>query len=141
MEAKSHRIEMRIDSSLDLIGLVLVISEKIGQMIGLDEDHRFHLNLAVDEAVTNAIKHGNAFDAAKNVSVHFIFDDEQIEVAVLDEGKCFDTDKIPDPTQPEGLLRANGRGIFLIKTFMDEVDFRCNTNKGMQVCMRKNIST
>ncbi len=110
-------------------------------MIGLDEDPRFHLNLAVEEAVANAIKHGNAFDPAKNVSVRFTFDDQQIEVAVLDEGKCFDTDKIADPTQPDGLLGASGRGIFLIKTFMDEVDFRCHPNKGMEVCMRKTMST
>ena len=76
------------------------------------------------EAAVNAILHGNGMDAEKNITCGFEATDAMLRIVIADQGKGLDPDAIPDPLAPENLLRPSGRGIFLMRTFVDEVSFR-----------------
>ncbi len=131
-------MEIKIDSRLEFVDVILLISEKVAERIGFDENESFDIKLAVEEALANAIKHGNKLDPDKKVITCFAFDDNHIEVSVTDEGTCFNLQDTVDPREADHLFKGNGRGLFLIKTLMDEVNFRCHAPKGMEVDMRKN---
>jgi serine/threonine-protein kinase RsbW len=91
--------------------------------LGLSNDQLSALLLAVTEATTNAIVHANKCDASKLVSVDAHIEDSKLIVKVKDEGKGFDPLAIPDPTKPENLLKDSGRGVYLMKVYMDEVRY------------------
>jgi serine/threonine-protein kinase RsbW len=77
--------------------------------------------MAVREAAVNAVLHGNAYDPSKKVKVDFERNGCALIITIRDQGKGLDPAKIPDPLAPENLLKTSGRGIFLIRSFMDEV--------------------
>lgn len=88
------------------------------------EEAIFSIKLALEEALTNAVKHGNGLDPNKSVTVRWAVDDEKMVVIIRDEGPGFEPDTVPDPTTPDRLPIPSGRGIMLMKAYMDEVDFR-----------------
>jgi serine/threonine-protein kinase RsbW len=94
----------------------------------------FAIRLAVEEALVNAIKHGNRLDRAKKVRVAYHVRAEHFEIVVADEGPGFDPDDVPDPTAPENLERCCGRGLMLMRHYMCEVAFN---RRGNSVRMRK----
>ena len=93
--------------------------------------------MAVREAVTNAMVHGNQEDEAKSVEVIFNCHENELEVEVRDQGEGFEPGDVPDPTNPENLLKTSGRGIFLMRTFMDEIEWRSRPEGGTIVRMTK----
>jgi serine/threonine-protein kinase RsbW len=101
------------------------------------------VGVAVRESVINAIKHGNAGDERKRVHVEFTPLDVDrpagISIRVRDEGPGFDPDALPDPLAPENMLKSSGRGIFLIRSFMDELVLRRAPEGGMEVFMVKRV--
>jgi serine/threonine-protein kinase RsbW len=101
---------------------------------GYDEAATFAIKLAVEEAVNNAIKHGNKFDPTKTVEVSFDIDAKHVAVVVCDQGDGFDPDDLPDPTSDENLEKPTGRGVMLRRAYMDEVVFN---KKGNRVRMVK----
>jgi len=103
---------------------------------GFDERDRFGIRLALDEAVTNAVKHGNGLDPAKTVSVAWRASAGCIEVVVEDQGPGFNPDALPDPTAPENLTKPSGRGVMLMRNYMDEVSF---SDSGNRVSLIKTI--
>lgn len=136
---------VRIDfhSSLGMLDFVQMISEYVARTVGLDDDSVHWVTVAVRESVVNAIKHGNCNDVRKRVHVEFasLHDQEGPGIAILvrDEGCGFDPTTLPDPLAPENLLKAHGRGIFLMRTFMDEMTFDRTEQGGMQVRMVKRV--
>ncbi len=94
----------------------------------------FSIRLAVEEALINAIKHGNQMDRSKKVHVSYQVRADQIEIVVADEGPGFDPADVPDPTAPENLERCCGRGLMLMRHYMTEVDYN---RRGNSVRMRK----
>jgi serine/threonine-protein kinase RsbW len=90
--------------------------------------------LSLEEAVINAIKHGNELDDTKKVVVGFAIDDERAIISVADEGEGFDPASVPDPTLDENLIAMSGRGLSLIRAYMDEVRFN---DKGNDITMIK----
>ena len=80
--------------------------------------------MAVREAAVNAVLHGNKYSREKSVQVSFEVNEQDLMVRIADEGSGFNADDLPDPLSPENILRGSGRGIFLIRAFMDEVHFR-----------------
>jgi serine/threonine-protein kinase RsbW len=90
---------------------------------GCAEDQEYWLVTALREAVANAVRHGNRRDAKRVVRVAYLIDDSTVTIRVEDEGEGFDPADVPDPTDPENLLRPNGRGIFYMRQFMNQVDF------------------
>jgi serine/threonine-protein kinase RsbW len=136
---------VRIDfhSSLGMLDFVQMISEYIARTVGLDDDSVHWVTVAVRESVVNAIKHGNGYDVHKRVHIEFAALDDSgapgIAILVRDEGCGFDPTTIADPLAPENLLKANGRGIFLMRSFMDEMTFERSEEGGMQVRMVKRV--
>jgi len=136
---------VRIDfhSSLNMLDFVQMVSDHIARMVGLDDDSIHWVSLAVRESVINAIKHGNCCDFGKRVHVEFTSLQDGggpgLAVKVRDEGSGFDPAKLADPLADENLLKANGRGIFLMRSFMDEMTFSRMKEGGMEVRMVKRV--
>jgi serine/threonine-protein kinase RsbW len=136
---KEERIELSLSSTMESVGEVEAIAEKIATDAGLDEDERFRIAMAVREAAVNAVLHGNDYDPAKKMTVSFENTGTALVIAISDQGKGLDPESIPDPLAPENLLRGTGRGIFLIRSFMDEVHFR-QLNPGTELKMVKYLT-
>jgi serine/threonine-protein kinase RsbW len=93
--------------------------------LGYDEDNQFAIRLAFEEALVNAMKHGNRMDPARKVTLAYRVSPECIEIRVRDEGPGFDPGVVPDPTVDENLQRPCGRGIMLMRSYMDAVTYAC----------------
>ena len=126
-----------------MLDFVQVVNDHVGRGIGLDEDTVHWVGVAVRECVINAIKHGNQYDSAKRVFVDFEtgLRDEiaELAISIRDQGKGFDPEVVANPLDPENLLKSSGRGIFLIKNFMDDVQLQRAPEGGMEVRMTKRV--
>lgn len=105
---------------------------------GFGDDALFGIDMAVREALANAVKHGNKLDASKQVEVTLINRGNEMEILIRDFGKGFDVEEVPDPTNPENLLKASGRGILFMHNFVDKVEWERHAEGGMVVKMIKN---
>jgi serine/threonine-protein kinase RsbW len=142
---RGNTVRLDFHSTFEMLDFVQVVSDHIARMAGLDEEARHWVGVAVRESVINAIKHGNAGDAGKRVHVEFTpleaaAEPPGIVIRVRDEGPGFDPSTLPDPLAPENLLKASGRGIFLIRSFMDEMVLQRAPEGGMEVVMIKRAS-
>jgi serine/threonine-protein kinase RsbW len=144
MTADRHFIRLQLPSAFEWLDLVQVLSDRLASLAGLDDDGVHWVGVAVRESVINAIKHGNREDRRKHVTVEFTLEPrartERIMVAVLDEGEGFDPSSIGDPLAPENMLKSSGRGIFFMRSFMDDVSIERRPEGGMAVRMRKNLT-
>ena len=139
-----HRdVHLEIHSTIDAIELVQVVTEHIARAVGFDEEALHWTTMAVRETVINAISHGNQNDPAKLVFIDYSATPADapavFAVSVRDQGPGFDPDAVKDPLTPENILNPNGRGIFLIRQFMDDVSIRSAPQGGMEVRMSKRI--
>jgi serine/threonine-protein kinase RsbW len=114
-------------------------ADKLASEAGLDEDERFHVTMAVREATLNAVLHGNEYDPEKQITVSYENTGAALVFTVADQGKGLDPETLPDPLAPENLLRGTGRGIFLIRSFMDEVHFR-QLHPGTELTLVKHLT-
>jgi serine/threonine-protein kinase RsbW len=134
---------VRVDfhSSLEMLDFVQLVSDYIGRKAGLDEEALHWVGVAVRESVINAIKHGNCSDVRKRVHVEFTALQSEavpgIAIRVRDEGCGFDLSALADPLAEENLLKSTGRGILLMRSFMDEMTFQRAAEGGMEVRMIK----
>ena len=140
----SHTVRIEFGSAFDMLDFVQVVSDHVGRMAGLDEESLHWVSVAVRESVVNAIKHGNKNDETKRVVVEFtaapLNDPSELVIRVQDEGEGFDPEEIADPLAPENILKSSGRGIFLIKSFMDDVQLQRGKTRGMEVRMVKKVA-
>ena len=143
MTADGHVIRIELPSSFEWLDLVQILSDRLTVLAGLDEDAIHWVSVAVRESVINAIKHGNREDRRKHVTVEFMLTPreraEQFTVRVLDEGEGFDPGDVGDPLAPENVLKSSGRGIFFMRSFMDEVSIERRPEGGMAVRMSKKL--
>ena len=133
-------VRLDVCSSLDMVDLVQAVSDHIGRSAGLDDDALHWIKVAVRESVINAITHGNQNDTDKRVHIEFTpLDDGSpgVAIRVRDEGVGFDPADLPDCRAPENILKSGGRGIFLIRSFMDDLVFRRAPEGGMEIVMVK----
>ncbi|HXG57785.1 MAG TPA: ATP-binding protein [Thermoanaerobaculia bacterium] len=140
MERDSERIEITISSRFENIELVQVIAEHLCENAGVDEDGSHWIGMAVREAVANAIKHGNKLDVRKKVHATLELRGNDLEITVSDEGEGFDPEKVGDPLNPQNLMKTSGRGIFYMKTFMDEIRYSFQPGRGTSLIMVKNLA-
>jgi serine/threonine-protein kinase RsbW len=133
----SGKITVSVASRVGHVDLIHAISDQVAALVGFDNDEILNLGLAVREATINAIKHGNGLDPKKRVRVTFTFDDDGLEVAIRDRGKGFDPNSVADPTLPENLFQPSGRGVLLMKAFVDRVEVHGQDGKGAEVCLFK----
>lgn len=145
MLKKGGTIRLQIHSNFDMVDFVQVVSDRVGQLAGLDEDAVHWVGVAVRESVINAIKHGNREDYAKLVTVEFTFapdaSPDELVVSVQDQGEGFDPEVVADPLAPENILKSSGRGIFFMRSFMDDVQHSRLADGGMEVRMVKKLAT
>jgi serine/threonine-protein kinase RsbW len=123
-----------------MVDVVQVVSDAFTRGAGLDDDAVHWVGLAIRESVVNAMRHGNGNDRRKRVHVEFKVLPEStpcVWIRVRDEGPGFDPSTLPDPLAPENLLKASGRGIFLIRSFMDELTLQRAAEGGMEMVMVK----
>jgi serine/threonine-protein kinase RsbW len=139
-----NTITLEFASAFDMLDFVQVVSDYMGRMAGLDDDAVHWVGVAVRESVVNAIKHGNQGDESKSVVVEFTpvpsHDPQELVIRVEDEGEGFDPEELADPLAPENILKSSGRGIFLIRNFMDEVQLQRGQTRGMQIRMVKKVA-
>src|SRR5215813_9558338 len=121
--SNSSSIELSIDSKLELVETVVSLAKRVSAELGFDEDEAGRIELAAHEAVVNAIKHGNQYSADKQVEVRFLIEQDEMNIYVRDHGEGFDPTRLPDPLDPENLLKPSGRGILWMGAFMDEVEY------------------
>lgn len=119
---------MEIESDPQNLITVEEFINYIAVELNIPEDKLNGLLISVTEAVTNAIKHGNNSDKNKSVFIQVDSNEEFLIIKVKDQGKGFDPLEIPDPTQPDNLLKDSGRGIYLMKIYMDEIEFNPTEN-------------
>ncbi len=145
MPQHGQPVRVRLPSSFELLDLVQLLSDRLSAIAGLDEDATHWVSVAVRESVINAIKHGNHEDRGKSVIVLFSLEPAghpaALVVEVLDEGEGFDPDSIANPLDPENVLKSSGRGIFFMRSFMDEVTVRPRPEGGTSVRMLKRLAS
>jgi len=136
-----HIVRLEFSSAFEMLDFVQVVSDHVSRSVGLDDDASHWVGVAIRESVINAIKHGNHYDASKRVFVEFETDAAQPEllIRVRDEGEGFDPETLADPLAPENLLKSSGRGIFLIRNFMDDVRLQRAPEGGMEIRMVKRV--
>ena len=124
---------------MESVGKVESAADELATEAGLDEDQRFHIAMAVREAAINAVLHGNEYDPTRHIDVSLENTGTDLIFTIADQGHGFDPDNLPDPLAPENILRGTGRGIFLIRSLMDEVHFR-PLHPGTELTMIKHLT-
>jgi serine/threonine-protein kinase RsbW len=145
MTETGHTVHLEFPSLFEMIDLVQALTDQLGKMLGLDDDSQHWVGVAVRESVINAIKHGNRFEPGKLVELDFTMTPAasapaELLIRVRDHGEGFAPEELPDPLAPENLLKASGRGIFFMRSFMDDVRIQRAAGGGMEVRMVKRLS-
>lgn len=124
---------------MESVEQVETAAERLATEAGLDEDACYHVSMAVREAAVNAVLHGNEYDPARAIQVRMENTGQDLVFVVADQGRGLDPASLPDPLAEENLLRGTGRGIFLIRSFMDEVRFR-RLEPGTELTLVKHLA-
>jgi len=134
-----EKTEFKFPSRIESVAEAASAVAEIVKRAGISEEAAFGIDLAVREAITNAMLHGNKFDETKDVDISVGCAATVLEITVHDQGPGFNPYCVPDPTREENLLKSSGRGIFFMRTFMDEVDWSIRPQGGTTVRMVKRL--
>jgi serine/threonine-protein kinase RsbW len=137
MNTESQIIEVTLESTLKSVEAAEEIAEEICAKAGFSEEDQHKIGMAVHESVINAIWHGNKNDSRKHVWMRFQILPDRLEIRIRDQGSGFDISHIPDPLESENLLKVSGRGIFLIRSFVDEFRVEKLEGSGTEVTLVK----
>ena len=129
--------ELSLPSRIDTVAKAAAAVAEFLSRSGITEDAAFGIDMAVREAVTNAVLHGNQQDENKTVDITLKSSPDAVEISVHDQGAGFNPEDVPDPTAEENILKASGRGIFFMRSFMDEVNWLIRPGGGTTVRMLK----
>ena len=138
MVIMANRVAYTLDSTLDSVNKVEQTAEQLAVKVGFSEDDLHKITMSVREAAVNAVLHGNAYDPSKKIMVAYESSPNTLAITITDEGKGLSEDEVPDPLAEENLLKTSGRGIFLIKSFMDEVRIR-DLHPGTEITLVKHV--
>lgn len=138
--AAATSVRLVLSSEIRLVDVVHAASERMAGLAGFDDDDALNVGIAVREAVINAIVHGNGQDASRKVDLLLKVRPRSITARVRDQGKGFDAASTPDPTSADNLMHTSGRGILLIRAFVDSVEFKYREGHGMEVTLTKKRS-
>ena len=128
--------EFEIPSTPDQIQIVEQMAEKHGKFCDFTRDELDNLSIAVTEIAANAIFHGNKRDKSKRVFIKMVATPPKLKIYIRDQGSGFDPDQLHDPLKPENLLKDSGRGLFIVRTFMDDVKYKFHKD-GTEIIMVK----
>jgi len=130
-------VERDLDSTLDSVDRAEGLALDVAERAGFGEEDLMKIGMAVRESVVNAVVHGNRYNRNKKVQFRVERSEGRLTVRIADEGEGFDFGNLPDPVAPENLMRGSGRGIFLIRSFMDEVQLRHLDPGGIEIILVK----
>jgi serine/threonine-protein kinase RsbW len=139
MTPHSKRIEVTLETVIESVDLAESIVMRVSGAAGFGEDDCHKIGMSIREGVINAYNYGNQKDRRKKILFTIVFEPEKMVVRILDQGAGFDVSQVPDPLAEENLLRTSGRGIFLMRAFMDEFDVRHSPEGGAEVIMAKRL--
>ncbi len=139
-DLSADRFTYTLDSSLESVNKVEHTAEELARKAGLDENVVFQVAMAVREAAVNAVLHGNAYDVQKKITASFENTGASLIIRISDQGDGLCSSTANDPRAPENLLKGSGRGIFLIRSFMDEVHFK-QLHPGTELTLIKNFAS
>lgn len=139
MAAITQRIHVTLDTLLDSVDLAEEIVMRVAGAAHFPEDEIHKIGMAVREGVINAYNYGNQQDRHKKIRMTVELTPQQLVVRVKDEGKGFELSEVPNPLAEENLLRTSGRGIFLMRAFMDGLDLQHTPAGGAELVLMKNL--
>ncbi|HEX5481117.1 MAG TPA: ATP-binding protein [Terriglobia bacterium] len=137
MAAEPQVVEMTLESTLESVTAAEEVTTEVCSKAGFDEEEQHRIEMAVHESMINAVSHGNKYDAHKHVRVRFQTYADRLEIHIRDQGLGFDIGHVPNPLQAENLLKVSGRGIFLIRSFVDEFRVERPEGNGTEVILVK----
>jgi len=141
MTVEASVVEVVLESDLKNVEVAEEITRRISDTAGFDEEDQHKIDMAVHESVINAIWHGNKNDPSKHVWLRFEMYSDRLEIRVRDQGNGYDPSRLLDPLAEENLLNVSGRGIFLIRTFMDEYRVEKIAGEGTEVILVKRLNS
>ena len=141
MTVEASVVEVVLESDLKNVEVAEEIARRISDTAGFDEEDQHKIDMAVHESVINAIWHGNKNDPSKHVWLRFEMYSDRLEIRVRDQGNGYDPSRLLDPLAEENLLNVSGRGIFLIRTFMDEYRVESIAGEGTEVILVKRLNS
>jgi serine/threonine-protein kinase RsbW len=133
----SESVERFLESKLDSVDEAEELAVKMAEEAGFEEDDLHKIAMSVRESMVNAVVHGNRYNAHKRVYVRVSNGPGRLEIKIADQGEGFELEAVPDPLSENNLLRNSGRGIFLMKAFMDEVEVKRGDPVGTEVTLVK----
>ena len=137
MPSKPQRMEVILETLIESIALAEQMGVRIAAVAGFDEDDQYKIGLAVHEGVMNAFQYGNKQRRERKIHVTFEMHEHKLEIHVIDQGTGFRIEDVPDPLAEENVLGDSGRGVLLMKAFMDEVDVLSSASGGAELVMAK----
>src|ERR1700726_2123712 len=141
MPSKPQRIEVVLETLIESIALAESVGMRVAAAAGFDEDDQYKIGLAVHEGVMNAFQYGNEQRRERKIHVVFELLHEKLVIRVTDQGTGFRLEEVPDPRMDENVLGEPGRGVLLMKAFMDEFDVLVRQGGGAELIMAKRYRT
>lgn len=137
MPSKPQRMEVVLETLIESIALAEEMAMRVAVVAGFDDDDQYKIGLAVHEGVMNAFQYGNKQRRERKIHLIFELHEDRLEIHVVDQGAGFRIEDVPDPRDDENVLGDSGRGVLLMKAFMDEVDVVSSAAGGAELVMRK----
>lgn len=137
MTSTNRRVEVSLESTLDSVDKAEEMSVQFAQDAGFPEDDQMKIGMAVREGMVNAVYHGNKYDRAKRAGLKLELEGRNLVITITDQGAGFELASVPDPLAQENLLKQSGRGIFLMRTFMDGLEAKRLSPQGTEMRMIK----
>lgn len=141
MSSEPRRVEVTLETRIESMDLGEEVARRVAFTAGFDEDEQHKICMAVRECLINALQHGNRRDLRKPIGLSFWLHSDHLVVQVRDQGKGFDLAAVPDPLADDHLLKTSGRGLFLVRCFMDELRVENGHGGGAVVTMIKRYSS
>jgi serine/threonine-protein kinase RsbW len=136
-----EKLQTTLESTLQSVDQAEELAMLEAGKAGFDEDGQHQIGMAVRECAVNAVVHGNRYNKNKRVHLDVERTVTGITIVIGDEGEGFDVNSVADPLAPENLLKQSGRGILLIRAFMDEFDMHPRPGGGTEVRLVKNLAS
>lgn len=136
---QAKHLEVILDTHVESVNLAEEMCLRVAEAVGFSEDECYRIGMSVREGVINAFHYGNQEKPSKKIYLALDLTQEKMIIHVMDEGKGFKLSDVPDPLAEENLLSTSGRGIFLMRTFMDEFDVVPGRTGGAEIIMSKKI--
>lgn len=139
LEGESRAVELVLDSALESVDAAEHAALALARESGFGEEDLDRIGMSVRECMVNAIVHGNGYSSRKKVHLTLSRTPERFVVRISDQGAGFDPEQVPDPVSGDNLMRHSGRGIFLMRAFMDDLQVRRLESGGSEVTLVKNV--